>query len=289
MKLGICTTDFAPDRAEDLFRRIAAYGYEAIQLNFSAVTETGFLDTPDFEIPWNVDEKVIELISTQAAKAGLAIVAANGTFNAAHPDADIRSEGVARFDGFARAVKALGCLRISMCTGTRSRDGLWTYHPDNDTPEAWADMERTVRSMVAIAEPLGLTLMIETEASNVVNTPEKALKLIESVKSSALKVVMDCANLFHLGTARPENVRPTISNAFDVLGEHIVMAHGKDIAASDGIDFTATGRGIIDFDYFFERLRRIGFQGDMVLHGIFDLEEIGRAFAFIWPMVRAFA
>ena len=51
-----------------------------------------------------------------------------------------------------------------------------------------------------------------------------------------------------------------------------MLAHGKDIAESEGIRFCAAGEGIVDFPYFIERLRGVGYQGVMMLHGI-DRED----------------
>jgi len=116
-------------------------------------------------------------------------------------------------------------------------------------------MEDTILRAVEIAERRSLTLAIESEAANIIDTPEQARRIMDSVGSDKLKMILDCANLFHPGHARPEEVRPTIAHAFELFGGDIVIAHGKDIRAGEGIAFCGTGRGIVDFAFTARKLR----------------------------------
>ena len=280
MRIGICTTDFSALPAEELFARIARMGYECVQFSFASVTEAGFEAGPALEIPPEIAPETVACVARAAQAHGLPIVAVNGTFNMAHPDAEVRAEGVRRFAILADAVKALGCPVISLCTGTRNRESLWRPHPDNLTPEAWADSLATMRQLCAIAEARGLTLAVETEASNVVRTAERARRMLDEAGSPALKMILDPANLFLPGTARPENAAASLETAFACFGEDIVLAHGKDIRPGDGIDFCGTGLGMVDFDLMLRLLAEHGYRGDWVLHGIYDEADMPRALAY---------
>ena len=281
MRIGICTTDFERTSAQELFAKIHAMGFECVQFSFDSVTESGFCADSHIEIPESVSESALAEIRRCSEAYCLPIVAVNGTFNMAHSDAAIRKEGIRRFEGFARAVRGLGCKYVSLCSGTRSAETLWTYSPCNDTPQAWRDMAETMRAVCEIAERYDLTLAIETEASNIISTPERAEAVMREVGSPRLKMIMDCANLFHVGEAKAENVRRIIGHAFDVFGRDVVLAHGKDILPSDGIRFCATGEGIVDFPYFLEKLRQTGYAGDMLLHGIYEEEKMPKRLAWL--------
>ena len=281
MKLGVCSSDFNDMSADALFQKAADFGFSAMQLAFSSVTDADCTATGQIEIPDAVNPAAIKAIRTASDACGVEIAAVNGTFNMTHPDPEIRAEGVRRFSGFAEAVAALDVPFVSLCTGTRYAPHLWRPHPDNTTPEAWADMMDTMRRVVEIAERLNLTLAVETEAANVIDSAEKARKMMDDIGSEKLKMIIDCANLFHAGMAKPENVRPVIGNAFDVFGRDIVLAHGKDIAAGDGIDFCPTGRGIIDYPFFVERLNACGYAGPMLLHGVYDDDAMVEAAALM--------
>ena len=111
------------------------------------------------------------------------------------------------------------------------------------------------------------------------NSPENARCVMDTVGSERLKMILDCANLFHRGRAHPEYVQETIEHAFELYGEDIVIAHGKDIREGDGIDFCGTGRGIVDFPFTAQLLKKYGYTGDMFLHGIYDESDMPFALA----------
>ena len=287
MRIGICTTDFATSPADVLFAKIARLGFECVQFSFASVAETGYDAGPALEIPPQIAPELIETVRAVSQKYALPIVAINGTFNMAHPDANVRAEGVRRFAILADAAKALGCPILSLCTGTRNTDSLWAPHSDNRGEAAWADSLDTMRQLCAIAEARGLTLAVETEASNVVQTATLARRMLDEANSPALKMILDGANLFLPGAARPETVEAHLREAAACFGREIVLAHGKDIRAGEGIDFCATGLGILDFDLMLELLDECGYAGDMMLHGIYDEADMPRALGFMRERLAA--
>ena len=282
MKTGVCTTDFeklALVPADRLFGRIRELCFECVQFAFSSVSESDFVPTGQLELPGKIAPAVLSSVGSAAERHGLPVEVINATFNMAHPDPEVRSEGLKRLAVHAEAAGILGCPVLSLCSGTRNPDHLWTPHPDNGTAEAWDVMLDTMLRAAEIAEKYGVTLAVESEASNVIDTPKKARRLMDTVKSDRLKMILDPANLFHAGEARPENARRTLDEAFAAFGGDIVAAHGKDILPGDGISFCGTGRGIVDFPYMAKRLRESGYAGDMFLHGIYDPDDMPRALA----------
>ena len=281
-KCGVCSTDFesaahTPYAAEVLFRKMKERGFEAVQFAFSSIAETEYTPNGQIEIPAVIPSAAIRAVAECAETYGIPVEVINGTFNMAHPDRDIREEGIRRFEILCRAAKELGAKYISLCSGTRNADHLWSPHPDNDTQEAWNDMLDTVSRCTKIAEEYGITLAVESEASNIISTPERARRLMDTVGSPNLKMILDCANLFHAGEAHKENVREILEHAFALYGDDIVLAHGKDIREGDGIDFCGTGLGIVDFAYTAALLEQYDFTGNMFLHGIYDENDMVRA------------
>lgn len=282
MRIGICTTDF--DKAlpaDELFAKVSSLGFTAVQLAFSSVAECGYEVSDHIEIPESVSEEAIRAILAAAEVHGIKICAVNGTFNMAHPDPAVRAEGLRRFRGFLDGVRALGCGMATLCSGSRSLAGLWTYDPSTALPDAWDDMYEVMTQAVRLAEERGIVLAIETEASNVISTPEAARRIMDEIGSPNLKMILDCANLFHRGQAHPENVRVMIDRAFEHFGNDIVIAHGKDIRESDGIDFCGTGFGIVDFPYMIKKLNEHHFGGDMMLHGIYKESDMSGCIEFM--------
>ena len=290
-KCGVCSTDFestahAPYTAEILFAKMKEYGFEAVQFAFSSIAETAFQPNGQIEIPAEIPSAAIQATAENAAKYEIPVEVINGTFNMAHPDAAVRAEGIRRFEILCRAAKELGASYISLCSGTRNPDHLWSPHPDNDTEDAWNDMLDTVSSCTKLAERYDIILAVESEASNIISTPERARRLMDTVGSPNLKMILDCANLFHAGEAYRENVRAILDHAFALYGHDIVLAHGKDISEGDGIAFCGTGRGIVDFGYTAELLAEYSFAGNMFLHGIYDEDDMVRAREYWLASIR---
>lgn len=268
MRTGICTTDLKTMPVDQLFKKLSNLGTPVTQLSFASIAEMDFVPDGNIEIPVAVDEKVLQLIIKYAQKHCIEIAVVNGTFNMAHPDTAVRAEGLRRFEGLAQAAKTLGCGMISLCSGTRNQGSLWAPHSENGTHGAWRDMLETVSATVKIAEKVDIVLAVETETANIIDTPEKARRLMDDIGSPNLKMIMDCANLFHAGEAHTEHVHRVMHHAFELFGRDVVIAHGKDIKQSNGIEFCGTGEGIIDFTYFAKLLAAYDYPGDMFLHGV---------------------
>lgn len=126
MEPNPCTSDFAPRTspyampARALFQKVASLGFESVQLAFSSVEECSFAVTDHIEIPEAVSPAAIEAILEASGETGVAIGAVNGTWNMAHPDSEVRAEGLRRMEGFLAAAKPLGCPIATLCSGTRS-------------------------------------------------------------------------------------------------------------------------------------------------------------------------
>ena len=96
------------------------------------------------------------------------------------------------------------------------------------------------------------------------SSARRARRLIDEMQSPRLKVVIDPANLFDV--APLDRQRDIVSSTIDLLADRIVLAHAKDRGPDGSV--TTAGRGVLDYDHYFERLRRIGFTGSVVAHGL---------------------
>ena len=281
MKTGVITTEFHPMKAEELFQRVQSLGFESVQLSFASVIEADFISDSHMELPSGIPVKAVYKIKKAAYNNNISITACSGTFNMAHPDPHIHEEGVRRMDSLAAAARELGVKVISLCSGTRSVERLWSYHPDNGTGEAWADMTDTLKRIVETGESYGVTMAVETEYNNVVDTPERALRMLEEINSPRLGIIMDCANLFRPGEAYKNSVTAVMERGFKLLGKYTALAHGKDIRESEGIEFCPTGEGIIDYGLFLALLKKYAYKGDMILNGIYDQTLLSAGVAYI--------
>ncbi len=262
MKLGMYSLEVQRPSSGELFNAIREYGFSQVQFDFASVCSE--------EMPESLEPGFVNNIYEQAKAKDVEIIAVNGTFNMIHPDARVRLDGLKRLEVIAGACKALHCNLITLCTGTRNPGHMWSWHEDNLSPKAWEDLLVVMEKALDIAERYNVLLGIECEASNCINTPERARLLLDRFNSPRLGIIMDAANLFRPGAARKENFKGILDNAFELLGKNVCLAHGKDVKEGEGLDFTYAGNGIVNFDYFVQKLGEYGYSGGMLLHGIKD-------------------
>src|SRR2546421_9575691 len=132
-----------------------------------------------------------------------------------------------------------------------------------------------MEAALQIAEEEQVTLAFEPERANVVSTAAKGHALLVAMQSPHLKVVIDPANLIVPGDER--QMSQVLDEAFDLLGEYIVIAHAKDRGADD--TSRAAGEGILDYDQYV-RLLRAAFDGPFILHSLTE-GQIDAALQFL--------
>jgi sugar phosphate isomerase/epimerase len=97
------------------------------------------------------------------------------------------------------------------------------------------------------------------------------------MRSSRLKIVLDPANLFGPGDLARQ--RDILEDAFDLLAPHMIMAHAKDVVASNGeIRHVAAGTGQLDYSFYLSRLRNV--RVPLIAHGLSE-QEVPRSLAFL--------
>ena len=265
MRLGIFAKTFPGTDPKVVLSAAAAARFGVVQYNMAC---SGLPAMPD-----RVPAEVGGAIRSAIGETGVEIVALSGTYNMIHPHPGERARGHARLETLAAAASDLSTRLITLCTGTRDPDDQWRWHPGNNAPDAWADLFASMEIAVAIADRYDIDLGIEPELANVVNSAEKARRLIDQIGSPRLKVVLDPANLFETETLDAQ--RRIVAAAVDRLADRIIMGHAKDRTPDGG--FTSAGRGVLDYRHYLERLKAAGFDGPIVTHGLAANEAAGVA------------
>lgn len=266
MEIGIFAKTFARPNVEAVFEAVKDHGLNCVQFNFACA---GLPSMPE-----QIDPAIVKRIASAAEKKRVTISAVSGTFNMAHPNAAVRDDGLRRLRALASICSDLGTAIITLCTGTRDPEDMWRYHPDNSEPEAWNDLVISMSEALRIADEHAVTLGIEPEVNNVVDSARKARRLLDDMQSMRLKIVMDPANLFHPGELT--HMREAFDAAFGLLGNDIVIAHAKDLVENrNGIQHVAAGQGRLDYAYYMQLLREMRFRGPVILHGLSESEVAG--------------
>jgi len=276
MKLGIFAKTFVRPTVEEVFAAVARHGLRCVQFNFASA---GLPSLPD-----SIDAAVLQRTRRAAARNSLTIAAVSGTFNMIHPDPAQRRAGLRHLQTIAAACAPLDTQVITLCTGTRDPENMWRRHPDNDTPEAWKDLLVSVTKSLTIADKHGLTLGIEPEAANVVDSVGKARLLLDELRSPRLQIVLDLANLCQ--RVEPRRMREVLDDALDRLGGDLVLAHAKELGAGGRLGGLALGTGLLDWEYYLAQLRQARFTGPVIAHG-FEEKDAPASLSFLRALTVA--
>jgi sugar phosphate isomerase/epimerase len=261
-QLGIMATTFDRPTFEATLDAVAASGAHSVQFDLGSAAGS--------TLPESIDAGLCERVRRAFAERNLTLAALAGTYNMIHPDLQERAAGLRGLRTLLAACPALGASLVTLCTGTRDPDSMWRRHPNNDNPEAWTDLVAGMREAVRAAEEHGVTLGIEPEVNNVVDSAQKARRLLDEIGSPRLKVVMDGANIFHHGEL--PRMREMLDESFDLLGADIALAHAKDLDHDGDAGHLPAGHGVLDYPHYLALLQRSGFDGAMILHGLTEAD-----------------
>jgi sugar phosphate isomerase/epimerase len=264
--LGIFAKTFAGDRPTDVLASVRDAGYRVTQFNMAC---SGLPSLPS-EIPAATALEV----GIAARNAGVEIAAVSATYNMIHPDPGVRQRGLGSLAAIAGAAGSMGTRLLTLCTGTRDPDDQWRGHPDNGSPGAWRDLLASMEAALLIAEAHDLELGIEPERANVVDSAQRAERLLRELGSSRVKIVLDPANLVEAETQ--DEQRRIVASAIERLAGALAICHAKDRTSSGA--FVAAGAGVLDYPHYLRCLQSAGFNGPLIAHGLTEAEapEVAR-------------
>jgi sugar phosphate isomerase/epimerase len=267
--IGIFAKTFPRPTPEENLDAVRTHGLGVVQYNLACA---GLPSLPE-----RIEPRLAQQIGAAAASRRITIAAVSGTFNLIDPIRERREIGMRRLDQLAGACALLGTKIITLCTGTRDPNDMWRGHPANGHPDAWADLLAAMEEALLIAEEHDLWLAIEPETANVVDSPVKARRLLDELRSPRLKIIIDPANLFHVETLPHQ--RLILDVAFDLLGSDMVLAHAKDVRIVDGsVHYVPAGRGVLDYQHYLTLLRHVPVP--LIVHGLAEA-EVDRVLAFL--------
>lgn len=276
MEIGIFSRIYEIRDLEETYIRMTEHDIYHTQFN---LTNAGMPSFPDY-----IDEEKLEKIKNLTSKYKINLDALSGTFNMIDPDLEARKKGCEQFEIQCNIARILDIPIVSLCTGSKNKKSKWQWHEDNLKQSSWDDLMASTDYILKYAIDNNIILGVETEVSNIINTPMKARKYLDMVGSPNIKIIMDGANLF-----LPEQVNDmtkALKEAFDILGEDIVLAHGKDFVVDGDIDFVPVGKGVLDFSYYISLLNQINYQGPLIMHGLSE-EQVPMSKKFLEEILKS--
>lgn len=257
-QIGLLSPEFPHGSLDENLDAMAALGAKASQFDLNCAVGTTFPDS--------LDDEDVAAIQGGVASRGMTIAALSGTCNMIHPDLVERAKGLDDLKRLIGMAPRLGVSVVTLCTGSRNPDSMWRRHPDNDRPEAWADLLASLAKVMPVAEANAVTLGVEPEIANVVDSAKKARRLMDEIGSPRLKVIMDGANIFHTGEL--SRVKEMLDQAFELVGNDIILAHGKDLDHDGEAGHIPAGKGLLDYRHYLDLMQQSGYDGAIILHGL---------------------
>ena len=164
--------------------------------------------------------------------------------NLAHPDPEKLKEIQSRYFGHLRVAALMGAGMVGTETGAPNAE--YKMDANTHTSEALDTFIRGLAPVVERAERCGVTMAIEPVWKHIVYDADRAVQVLDAIKSPNLRIIFDPVNLLYAGNAdRKEQV---IGDAIEKLGDRIAMVHLKDfVREGEELRSIAAGTGKMDY------------------------------------------
>ena len=178
------------------------------------------------------------------AKNDLDVAVLGCYLNLAHPDPAKLRDIQSRYYGHLRVAALMGAGVVGTETGAPNPE--YKMDANTHTDEALDTFIRGLAPVVECAEHWGVSVAIEPVWKHIVYDADRALRVLDAVKSPNLRIILDPVNLLYAGNA--DDRERVIGDAIDKLGEHVAVVHLKDFVR-DGNELRsiAAGTGEMDF------------------------------------------
>lgn len=242
--VGARLHDYGKGRPDEMFGKVAADGFAAVQLAYKKVV-------PGVQSYADVTDALVAETAAAARKHGIQI-SVLGTYVELAIDDESRLRNVADFRSQLAVCKALG----AGCIGTETTS--MAKQPAGTSRErAQYLLCKSLEAILPQAEALGVTVAVEPVTYHSMNSPRATRRILDTMQSPALGVILDLSNLVHAGNV---NSQPAIwAEVGELLGDKITAVHfkGQRFRADGSILSTSLEESATDYAGGFQMLRRL--------------------------------
>ena len=242
--VGARLHDYGKGSPDELFGRVAADGFVAVQLAYKKCVPSvrSYADVTDTLVA----ETVV------AEKAHSIQVAVLGTYVELAINDESRLKNAADFKSQLAVCKALG----SGCIGTETTS--MEKQPAGTTREEAQELLcRSLADILPAAEALGVTVAVEPVTYHSMNSAAATRHILDTMRSPNLKVIFDMSNLVDAGNVGAQD--RIWNDVGELLGDQIVAVHfkGQAFAPDGGLLHTSLEDSLTDYAGAFAMLRQL--------------------------------
>lgn len=246
MNIGIRAHDIENRPLEELVKEIAGKGLTSVQLALSKS-----FDSINTELG-SLSPGLARYIGNEFSKQHIQIAVLGCYFNMIHPDLVERRKGLERFKEHIRFARDFGCSIVATETGNINADIIYTE--DNFKEEPFLEVVESVRELVQEAEKFGVIVGIEAGVNHPVYSPKVMKRLLDTIPSNNLQVILDPVNLLTIETY--ENQEEIFQEAMELFGDRVVVLHAKDFNIQNNqLTTTAVGKGLLNYDFILKQIK----------------------------------
>lgn len=172
--------------------------------------------------------------------------------NLCNPNEEKHKDIVEKYKAHIRFASILGCGVVGTETGAVNEE--YKYEPANHLEEALQCFIDNLRPIVKYAEQFGVIVAIEPVWKHIVNTVERARKVLDAIDSPNLQIIFDPVNLLYVGNIDKQD--EIINQAFDLLLKDIAVVHCKDyVVEGDELKSIAAGTGGLNYPLLLKKIK----------------------------------
>ena len=177
-------------------------------------------------------------------KNGLDVAVLGCYLNLAHPDPAKLRDIQSRYYGHLRTAVLMGAGVVGTETGAPNPE--YKMDANTHTDEALDAFIRGLAPVVECAEHWGVSLAIEPVWKHIVYDADRAVRVLDAIKSPNLRIILDPVNLLYVGNADQKD--KVIGEAIEKLGDRVAVVHLKDFVR-DGDELRSIAAGTGEMDY----------------------------------------
>lgn len=242
--VGARLHDYGKGSPDELFGRVAADGFAAVQLAYKKCVPfvRSYADV--------TDALVAETVA--AEKAHSIQVAVLGTYVELAINDESRLKNAADFKSQLAVCKALGAGCIGTETTSMEKQPAGTTRK-----EAQELLCRSLADILPAAEALGVTVAVEPVTYHSMNSAAATRHILDTMRSPNLKVIFDMSNLVDAGNVGAQD--RIWNDVGELLGDQIVAVHfkGQAFAPDGGLLHTSLEDSLTDYAGAFAMLRQL--------------------------------
>ena len=269
MKIGIRGHDIGKYNSQDFVHALKEKQIKTIQL---------VLNKALFDYQRPITPEKATILAQPLIASGIDVAMLGAYFNPVHSNEKIRKEAIQNFKDHLMVAELFKTEYVGSETGSYN-DDKWTYHPQNETEEAYQKTLFVFQDLVKVAEKVQKKVAIEGAYNHVISTPQRLKRLVDDLNSDHVSIIVDLFN--YLNINNHTQYKSIFDECIHLFQDRIVIFHLKNYIIEEGkLRQVSLEKGRFDYFYLLSTIKKSCPQATLILEGITG-DEITPSIDFI--------